>query len=71
LKETLILLIKQLPNKWKLVNIVHDEIVLEVPEEDTAEASEFLKTCMVDGMKQLVRDVPIDVEVSVNERWIK
>jgi P4 family phage/plasmid primase-like protien len=71
LKESLILLIKELPMKWKLVNVIHDEIVLEVPEEDVTEASELLKMCMVEGMKRLVRNVPIEVEVSANERWIK
>jgi DNA polymerase-1 len=34
----------------KLVNVVHDEIVLEVAEQDTARAKEAVERAMVEGM---------------------
>lgn len=48
---------------------VHDELVVEGPEESAAEVGVWLKKAMVDGMSQILTAVPVDVEVSANQTW--
>jgi DNA polymerase I-like protein with 3'-5' exonuclease and polymerase domains len=71
LKEALALLIDSLPDEWKLVNVIHDEIVLEVPEAEADRAAEFVKSCMIEGMKCLLESVPIEVTVTKADAWAK
>ena len=56
---------------WKLVAVVHDEIVLEVPEKEVEEAKEVLCNSMVEGMKKIVPDVTIKVESFIGDNWCK
>jgi len=55
----------------KLVNIVHDEIVLECDETDSTAVSEKLKTAMVSAAREFVKAVPIDVDVAISPDWTK
>lgn len=71
MKEALIRLMKNKKNTWKLKVAVHDEIVLEVPDEDVEEAKEFLKNVMIDGMEEIIKSIPIEVEVKAAKYWIK
>ena len=71
LKEALVLLIKKLSAEWKLVAVVHDEVVLEVPEAKAEEAEGLLQDCMVSGMRRLLTLVPVVVAVAVSETWLK
>jgi DNA polymerase I-like protein with 3'-5' exonuclease and polymerase domains len=71
LKEALALLIESLPDEWKLVNVVHDEIVLEVPEAEADRAADLVRKCMIDGMKRLLESVPVDVTVTIADAWAK
>jgi DNA polymerase-1 len=48
---------------------VHDEIVIEAPNELVDEATEWLKNCMEDGMGEFLREVPVAVDVTVKETW--
>ena len=58
-------------SNWRLVNSIHDEIILEVPHSDCIEASRFLEQQMIRGMETLVRSVPIIVETKISNNWIK
>lgn len=71
LKEALKLLILELNSKWKLVNVVHDEIVIEVPKQDAENAKLMLEKVMILGMSKLLKKIPIEVEVKVQENWDK
>lgn len=71
LKEGLALLITQLKSQWMLVNVIHDEVILEVPEENAGEAKVVLENCMIQGMKKLVKKVPIEVKTKVQDNWNK
>lgn len=53
------------------VNFVHDEIMLETPEERASEAAERLALLMVYGMKRFVPDIPIKAEPVVMAYWSK
>lgn len=69
LKEALALLIDSLPDEWKLVNVIHDEFVLEVPENEADRAAILVRKCMVDGMKRLLENMPVDATVTIADSW--
>lgn len=71
LKEALALIMERKNSSWRLVNSIHDEIVLEVPNSDCTEACQFLEQQMILGMKKLVKSVPIIVESKISNTWIK
>lgn len=52
-----------------LVLFVHDELVCEVSEENADQAAEWLKRCMIDGMKDLIAPVEVVVETSWGYDW--
>ena len=71
LKNALALLHRSMDKNWSLINVVHDEFILEVPETDADRAVQCLKCAMVEGMGMLVRKVPIEVSVNQSKTWIK
>jgi DNA polymerase-1 len=55
----------------KLVNMVHDELVVEAAEADADRAAEVLRDAMVSAGRSLLRSVPTVVDVEVGEAWSK
>lgn len=53
----------------KIIMIVHDEVVLEVKNELIDEVRAILEDSMLKGMRQIVRNVPIEVQISVGKNW--
>jgi len=51
------------------VLFVHDEVVIEVPEERAEAAREWLIGCLKDGMQPLAEEVPIEVEAVIATSW--
>lgn len=51
------------------VLFVHDEVVIEVPEEDAERARDWLVAAMVDGMQPLIPGVPVIVEATIAKSW--
>ena len=68
-KEALILLHGQLQDHWNIVVAAHDEIVLEGPVADAEAAKLILQTAMKNGMKRLIRHIPITVEIKSSCSW--
>lgn len=58
-------------NNAKIVNCVHDEIVLEVREEHVASQSTMLRAAMVRAGESFLKEVPVVVDVEVNDFWRK
>lgn len=71
LKESLALFHRLKQETWKLVSAIHDEIILEVPENEALMAENCLKKAMIDGMSKLVKKVPIEVSVNRSKTWRK
>ena len=44
---------------------IHDGIVVEVPEERAKDAKAWLIGCMVKGMEEVLKEVPVAVAVEV------
>lgn len=55
----------------KLVNIVHDEIIVEVSAAEADEAAKKLEKAMCDAGEEYVTKVPVKVDVIISEEWAK
>lgn len=71
LKKSIVELTKNLKPTWEVVNLIHDEIIMEVPIDDIEEAKSILVSSMVKGMKNIVQNVDIQVDTHVNNVWAK
>jgi len=54
-----------------LVNIVHDEIIVEVDQNEAEEFSKTLEKSMVDAAEEYVKLVPIVVDIEISDEWSK
>src|SRR5512135_190834 len=50
---------------------VHDEVAVVAPEERAVDAEEWLRAAMVDGMRTVLQEDPIEVETAVAAFWKK
>ncbi|WP_437723630.1 DNA polymerase [Sorangium sp. So ce861] len=72
LKQSMVLLGLQLKRLGaQMILAVHDELLLEAPEEHAEQVNELVRDCMIAGMKKYVLSVPIVVEPKVMSRWGK
>jgi len=55
--------------EWHLVACVHDEILMEVPEEQKIEAQYFLQRQMERAGKAILRSVPVVAESNIGHSW--
>ncbi len=55
----------------KVVNFLHDEILLEAPEHRAHEAAIELQAVMCEEMSKFVQDVPVKATPVLMRRWIK
>ena len=46
---------------------VHDDIVIEVDEDKVDDTKAWLQKCMVDGMRDMIKEVPVAVDVEVRQ----
>lgn len=53
----------------KIIGTVHDEILLEAPEEKADEAGRILRKAMMDAGRTYLSKVPVEVEVKIVESW--
>jgi len=53
----------------KLIGTVHDEILLECPEEQVVLVSKILQKCMLSAAAQFLNPLPVGVEIQVQESW--
>ncbi len=60
---------KGLIDKVRIVLMVHDEIVVEAPEREAVKAAHLLTEAMIEGMKAVVKGVPIEVEAGIYADW--
>ncbi len=57
--------------KANIVNLVHDEIVVECDREVAEEVRRSLESAMVQAGHIVLKQVPVEAESEVNERWVK
>jgi DNA polymerase I-like protein with 3'-5' exonuclease and polymerase domains len=56
---------------WKVWNFIHDEFILEGPEEDCDRAAKVVQRIMVEQAQKWVPDVPIHASPAAMYRWSK
>jgi DNA polymerase-1 len=56
-------------SEFKLVNAVHDSILLEVPDKRTGEASRLLQGVMEQAGKEILQVIPCLTEVKMGKDW--
>ncbi|MGC2237126.1 MAG: DNA polymerase [Pyrinomonadaceae bacterium] len=72
LKRALHLLHKELRGtSAKLVNIVHDEIILECDAADATATADKLEKAMCAAGEEYVKKVPVKVDVKISDEWSK
>ncbi len=54
-----------------IIGTVHDEMILEVPEEKANDAAVILRETMIQAGKAYLGKVPVEVEVTIGETWAK
>jgi DNA polymerase-1 len=54
-----------------IVNVVHDEIVVECAAGEADEMAEVVKEAMCDAGEEYVKAVPVKVEAAVTDEWVK
>lgn len=55
----------------RIVNIVHDEIIVECDEQSAEGVQGFVRAAMLEAAYEFVPDIPIVVDQKVTPRWIK
>ena len=53
----------------KIIGIIHDEILLDVPDKSATQAAGILKSTMIKAGKEFIKSVPIDVDVGIGDSW--
>lgn len=63
-----------LKNKWfnkvKIVNLIHDEILVESPEEIAEEVSKVLTNCMSEAAKPFCKILPLKADAKIGKHWL-
>ncbi|MEZ0360483.1 MAG: bifunctional 3'-5' exonuclease/DNA polymerase [Hydrogenobacter sp.] len=57
--------------KARVVNLVHDEIVVECEKDKAEEVRDLLERAMKHAGKIILKRVPVEVESVTNDRWLK
>ncbi|HEX8118015.1 MAG TPA: DNA polymerase, partial [Pyrinomonadaceae bacterium] len=55
----------------RVVNVVHDEVVVECPEGEAEAFAKVVEEAMCDAGEEYVKAVPVKVESAVTEEWVK
>jgi len=55
----------------KIVNIIHDEIVVEVDEGEAAQVAQTVERTMCAAGEEYVQAVPVKVESQIANEWAK
>jgi DNA polymerase-1 len=72
LKRALRLLNDELrPTTGRIVNIIHDEIVVEVDESESEDVARKVERAMVTAGEEYVQTVPVKVEFHIASEWAK
>lgn len=53
----------------KLIGAIHDELIIECPENKSEEISRVLHSNMISGVKQLIKKVPIEANTCIGDTW--
>ena len=55
----------------RLINCVHDELVLEVKTEEVEQVKALVEKCMITAGQEILKSVPVLVETLISDEWRK
>jgi DNA polymerase-1 len=55
----------------KITNLVHDELVFEVPEEHSEPVKEMIKDRMIKAGERFIKSIPVEVDICIDTKWKK
>ena len=55
----------------RVVNIIHDEIVVEADADEAESIAEKVERTMVSAAEEYVKTVPVKVETEIADEWVK
>jgi hypothetical protein len=55
----------------RMINCIHDEIVVEAAEAEAEECAKVLEHEMVNAAREFIRSVPVTVDVAISDAWLK
>ena len=55
----------------RILMTIHDEIVMECPKENAAEAKDLIKLSMIKAGEEMITEIPVLVDVNVGDAWEK
>jgi DNA polymerase I-like protein with 3'-5' exonuclease and polymerase domains len=59
----------RLPEGAHIVATIHDEIVVECEEAQAPDVLAMTKTTMIEGMAEIAKDCPVEVEGGIGKTW--
>ena len=62
---------QKLPETAKVVNLIHDEVVVEAPEDQVTEVKEIIYATLVEAGTHLLKKVPVTVDIEIRDSWAK
>lgn len=71
LKLAMVYLFDELKNsEGKLVHSVHDELLIEVPDDSVKQYSDVLFSVMKEAAEQFIKTVPVEIDLEVADTWL-
>jgi DNA polymerase I-like protein with 3'-5' exonuclease and polymerase domains len=74
IKESMINVVNRLENSTydaKLLLTVHDEVIVEVRDDQVEEVSEIIKSSIIDGFGRYFSKIPMETDALVGPTWLK
>lgn len=71
LKFAMVDLFSKLPKEARIVNCIHDELIVEVPESIALETSNLVVDIMVVAGERFLPNLPVKVDVTIGDTWSK
>lgn len=69
MKRAMLRIHQELPAEARMISTVHDELIVEAPEDVASSVCDQVRSVMCEAMSDLFPSVPIVVEAHVCEHW--
>ena len=72
LKTAILLIHPELyQHRANIINLVHDELVIEAPTENAESVKEMIHKKMIEAGEKFIKSVPVEVDICIDTRWKK
>ncbi len=72
LKKAILLIAENLRGyEAGIVNMVHDELVIEAKDDLVEDIAKTVSLCMIEAGEEFIKSVPVEVNIVVDQRWKK